>query len=180
MLHVCGIDSRWFSLGVFAEPVNWNLSRSMPLLCLVLDNLKPTRPMIKEKTVAMIYEKMQQPYDPFIASVRLLDRFQRAIKAKVEDGFTNFLLPVFDNNELISSAFINAIRIERELNPNIRLTIMLLYEIDRREYPSVAVSYHDQLMYADEVVYYKREYKGDESIDLVKYLIDNSADFMLY
>lgn len=135
--------------------------------------------MTKETSVAVIYH-CNRPSEKVIRNrPKLQRRLQRAIEDMVEDGFSNFILPL-DERSPFPTSFIDAISAEKSHNPNIRLTIMLPYEIEECFSATPAERLNKYTKYADEIIYNQKEYICGEPTNQTENLFDRSSAVIIY
>ncbi|MFR9554245.1 MAG: hypothetical protein SNH35_08410, partial [Rikenellaceae bacterium] len=103
----------------------------------------------------------------------------RAIEDMVEDGFYNFILPL-DERSPFPTSFIDAINAEKSHNPNIRLTIMLPYEIEECFSVPLAERLKAYTQHADEIIYNQREYDIEALPNQTENLLTRSAALIIY
>ncbi|MFR9543507.1 MAG: hypothetical protein SNH27_15840 [Rikenellaceae bacterium] len=134
--------------------------------------------MKKETSVAIIYHCSQNSEKVIRNRPKLQRRLQRAIEDMVEDGFYNFILPL-DERSPFPTSFIDAINAEKSHNPNIRLTIMLPYEIEECFSVTPAERLKAYTQYADEIIYNQKEYICGEPTNQVENLLEKSAAIII-
>ncbi len=135
--------------------------------------------MTKENTVAVIYHCDRLSEKVIRNREKLQRRLQQAIEDMVEDGFINFILPL-DERSHFPSSFIDAITVEKAHTPNIRLTIMLPYEVEECFAQQPAERLHAYTKYADEIIYNQREQICGEPTNQVENLLERSSALIIY
>ncbi len=135
--------------------------------------------MTKETSVAVIYHCDRLSEKVIRNRPKLQRRLQRAIEDMVEDGFSNFILPL-DERSPFPTSFIDAINAEKSHNPNIHLTIMLPYEIEECFSAPPAERLEAYTQNADEVIYNQREYDIETLPNQTENLLDMSAALIIY
>ncbi|MFI3293642.1 MAG: hypothetical protein SNI70_09015 [Rikenellaceae bacterium] len=135
--------------------------------------------MTKENTVAVIYHCDRLSEKVIRNRQKLQRRLQRAIEDMVEDGFINFILPL-DERSPLPTSFIDAIIAEKSHNLNIRLTIMLPYEIEECFSVTPAERLKAYTQHADEIIYNQREYDIETLPNQVENLLAKSSALIIY
>ncbi len=135
--------------------------------------------MKKENSVAVIYHCSQNSEKVICNRPKLQRRLQRAIEDMVEDGFSNFILPL-DERSPFPAVAIEAIRAERLLNPTIRLIIMLPYEIEECFSVTPAQRLKAYTRYADEVIYNQSHYVSGKPTDQTENLLSLTSAAIIY
>ncbi|MFR9500450.1 MAG: hypothetical protein SNH18_08420 [Rikenellaceae bacterium] len=135
--------------------------------------------MTKENSVAVIYHCDRKSEKVIRNRPKLQRRLQRAIEDMVEYGFSNFILPL-DERSPFPTSFIDAIIAEKSHSPNIRLTIMLPYEIEEGFCVTPAERLKAYTQYADEIIYNQKEYICGEPTNQVENLLDKSSALIIY
>jgi len=106
-------------------------------------------------TVSIIYLSPRGSEITICNREKLRRRLLRAIEDMVEDGFTTFILPIEEYSPFPTTA-IDAILDAKAHHPNIRLTIMLPYEIDDEYFTEKQC--HNLCQYADNIIYNQEQY----------------------
>ncbi len=110
---------------------------------------------------------------------KLRRRLLRAIEEMVEDGFTNFILPIEKYSPFPTTA-IDALLDAKAQHPNICLTIMLPYFFEDGVPATTAKHNAPFVQYADKIIYYKKEYIRGEPNLLNHNLLSQSSALIIY
>ena len=107
-------------------------------------------------TVSIIYFSPRGSEIIIRNRAKLQRRLLRAIEDMVEDGFTTFLLPIEEYSPFPTTA-IDAFIDAKIQHPNIRLTIMLHYDVEGVFAIPSAERNHHYCKYADAIIYNNEE-----------------------
>ncbi len=135
----------------------------------------------KTASVAIIYNCARLSEKIIRNRTKLCRRLQYAIKEMVEDGFTNFILPI-EHETPFPTSVIDAINIERANNPNIQLTIMLPYKLEKvGSVPSAELqhNYH-YTIYADQIIYNEKIRNNQSKTNLIRNLLSIANAVITY
>ncbi len=135
--------------------------------------------MTKETSVAVIYHCDRLSEKVIRNRQKLQRRLQRAIEDMVEDGFSNFILPL-DERSPFPTSFIDAIIAEKIHNPNIRLTVMLPYEIEECFSVTPAERLKAYTKYADEIIYNQSHYVSGNPTNQTENLFSFASATIIY
>ncbi len=135
--------------------------------------------MKKENTVAIIYSCPLSSEKVARNRPKLQRRIARAIEDMVEDGFSNFILPLDERSPLPAVA-IEAIRAERLLNPKIRLILMLPYQMEECFSVTPAERLKAYTKYADEIIYNQSHYVSGNPTNQTENLLSFASATIIY
>ena len=110
---------------------------------------------------------------------KLRRRLLRAIEEMVEDGFTNFILPI-ENYSPFPTTAIDAILDAKVYHPTICLTITRPYHSEDGLPVTTARHNAHLVQYADHIIYNKKEYVCGEPNLLTENIISQSSALIIY
>ncbi|MFI3264768.1 MAG: hypothetical protein SNG38_03925 [Rikenellaceae bacterium] len=136
----------------------------------------------RSTSVAIIYQCDSLSEKVIRNRKKLQRRLQQAIKDMVEDGYSNFILPVdtADRHNPFPTTFIDAVVAEKGHNSNVYLTIMLPHEVETEFSKTSAERMQNYTEHADCVIYAQKEHNFETPNSSIEKLHSLSSATIAY